>query len=221
MDWLIAVAAAVAAGLAGVEAARWQHLLYRNPEHRVRGGGRWHRVRIAFVAIGFGAVVLLALRPGHYDAGPALLTALFCAAMVLLSSTDFERKLLPDRLMLPAIVLAAAVCWAWPDRSIADIWIGAGIAFAAGAGLFILGAFFGAGRGGAIPFGMGDAKLILLIGLLTGWPAFGTALLIGILSAGIPAVVLVLAGKGGTAFSYGPYLAAGGTVVMLFPGSFV
>jgi prepilin signal peptidase PulO-like enzyme (type II secretory pathway) len=112
-------------------------------------------------------------------------------------------------------------CWAWPDRDIADIAIGGAAGLAAGLGLFILGAMFGSARGGAIPFGFGDAKLIFLLGLLLGWPAFGPALLIGILLAGIPGLVMVALGRGRSVFSYGPYLAAGGLVAMLFPASFV
>jgi prepilin signal peptidase PulO-like enzyme (type II secretory pathway) len=200
----------------------WQHLLYSTPEHRVRGRGPGHIARLVIGAAGCGIVTGVAFRPDHYDAFPALLTALFCCALVVLSSTDFERRLLPNRLTYPAILLAAATCWAWPDRSIADIWIGAGVAFGVGAGLFVMGIFLGSARGvAATPFGLGDVKLIILIGLLSGWPAFGTAIVIGVVLAGLPALVMVFLGRGRSVFSYGPYLAAGGAIVLLFPASFV
>ncbi len=210
-----------AAGL-GAVAVYWQHLLYRLPEQRVRGAGRWLHARLVLGAAGCGVATGLALRPDHYEVGPALLTAVFCFALVVLSSTDLERRLLPNRLMYPSLILAAAFCWAWPDRSIADVWIGAGIAFATGAVLFLAGAFFGSSRGtSTTPFGLGDVKLIILLGLLTGWPAVRTALVIGVLLAGIPAIVMIAFGRGRSAFSYGPYLAMGGVVVLLFTDSFV
>lgn len=222
MDWAIVAMIAAAAGAGGFATGHWQHLLYSDPAHRVRGWGAGHVVRLAGLAVGFAAVAALALRPDHYDAGPAIITALFGMALVVLASTDFERRLLPNRLMYPAILAAAALCWAWPDRSIGEIWIGATVGIGVGAGLFLFGAGFGALRGlRAVPFGMGDAKLILLIGLLAGWPAIGSALLIGVLMGGIPALVMLLAGRSTGVFSYGPYLAAGALAVLLFPSQFV
>ncbi len=222
MNLATAIVAGLVAAVLGAGAVYWQHLLYRLPEQRVRGSAPWLFARLALGAIACGVSTAVALRPDHYDAGPAVLTAMFCFALIVMSSTDFERRLLPNRLMYPTIVLAAAFCWAWPDRSIADIWIGAGIAFATGAVLFLAGAFFGSSRGaGTTPFGLGDVKLIILLGLLTGWPAVRTALVIGVLLAGIPALVMIAFGRGRSAFSYGPYLAVGGVVVLLFTDSFL
>ena len=216
---LIAAAVGAAAGGLG---GRFQHLLYTNAEHRVRRPGLKGRIQPFALAAAGAAVAAIAFRPDHYDAGPAFLTALFALSLLVLASTDFERRLLPNRLMYPSIVAALAFCWAWPDRDILDVAIGAGAGLVAGVGLFALGVFFGSARGiSAIPFGFGDAKLILLLGLLLGWPAFGTALLIGVLVAGIPGLAMVLLGRGSTVFSYGPYLAGGGLVVLLIPGSFV
>ena len=222
MQLALAVTLGILAAVLGVAAVQWQHLLYRLPEHRVRGGGPAHKALMAFGGIGCGLTTALALRPDHYDWFPAFLTALFCFSLVVLSSTDFERRLLPNRLMYPSILAAAALSWAWPDRSLADIWIGTGIAFAAGAALFLVGTLFGSARNvGTTPFGLGDVKLIVLLGLLTGWPAVRSALVIGVLVAGIPALILIAFGRGRSAFSYGPYLAAGGAVVLLFPSAFL
>jgi leader peptidase (prepilin peptidase)/N-methyltransferase len=95
------------------------------------------------------------------------------------------------------------------------LWLAA--ALAAAVLLLLLGALAGAAaRSRETAFGLGDAKLILLIGLLTGWPAVLSALLLGIIAAGIVAAVLiVLRGRGAT-YSYGPYLAAGAVVVLLW-----
>jgi prepilin signal peptidase PulO-like enzyme (type II secretory pathway) len=67
---------------------------------------------------------------------------------------------------------------------------------------------------------MGDVKLIVLLGLLCGWPAVFTALLYGIVMAGVVSFALILRGRSKTVFSYGPYLILGGLIVILFPASF-
>jgi leader peptidase (prepilin peptidase) / N-methyltransferase len=208
-------------GLAfGSVAAGFQHLLYRNAEHRENpASGRKLLVMRVLLGLACAAVIALALRPNHYDAGPALLTAAFGVVLLVIASTDFERRIIPNRLSYPAIVAAILFCWAWPDRSVADVAIGGGVALGIGALLFVVGLFVGGGAGGAL--GLGDVKLALLIGLIVGWPLVTTALIFGVVIAGVPALVLMLAGKGKGYFSYGPYLVAGALIVMLWPGRFL
>lgn len=216
MDYLPAVSAAILGAIFGWTVPGYQHLLYRQPEHRAApASGRKLLLLRLFLAAGCAASGALALRPAHYDAGPAVLTLAFCWVLFVLSSTDFERRIIPNRLSYPAIVAALAVCWAWPDRSWEAILAGGAIALAIGGALFVLGLFFG----GAL--GLGDVKLMLLGGLLAGWPAIFTALVIGIVAAGIPGLALTVAGRGRTYFSYGPYLALGLVIVLLWPARFV
>jgi prepilin signal peptidase PulO-like enzyme (type II secretory pathway) len=115
------------------------------------------------------------------------------------------------------MALPAAFAWARPDRDALDIAVGLGAALAAGAFFFVLGVF--AGRG-ATGFGMGDVKLVILAGLLLGWPLVVYGVFLGIMIAGVPAVALIVLGRGRSQFAYGPYLAAGIAVVMLFPKTF-
>lgn len=216
MDFLPAAAGAIVAAALGWFAAANQHRLFSEPEFRANPmtGQRARTWRIAFAAAA-ALVAALALRPDHYAVGPGILSAAFGFVLVLVSSTDFERRRIPNRVSYPAAILAAAFCWAWPDRTVSDIAIGAG--FALGAGVI----FFGLGllaRGTGL--GLGDVKLMLVIGLLLGWPVVMFALFGGVMLAGIPAVVLILRGRANAHFAYGPYLAAGGLAGLLFPGGF-
>ncbi|MFN0146413.1 MAG: A24 family peptidase, partial [Dehalococcoidia bacterium] len=131
---LIAAALFFAAGWA---AGVFQHYLYRDEQHRTdHARGR----RALAIRGGVGAAAALAaavaFRPDHYSFGPALLTALFALVLIVLSSTDFERRRIPDRLSYPALAAALAVCWAWPDRDVAAIFQGLGFAVAVGAVVF-------------------------------------------------------------------------------------
>lgn len=216
MDTSIALAAGLGGACFGAAAGRWQHLLYRQPAYRqdaARGLRRF--ATMLLVAVACGVVVALALRPGLYAVGPALLTAAFGAALVVLSSTDFERRIIPNRVVYPAIVAAGALCWAWPDRSVASCWLGFAVAGGVALGFFLVGRLLG----GAL--GMGDVKLTALIGLLLGWPGAMYALFLGALLAGIPSLAMTVSGRGGRFFSYGPYLALGALVVLLWPDPFL
>jgi Flp pilus assembly protein protease CpaA len=208
----LAPAVAGAAGFgAGTLAARFQYVLYREPEFRARAQGR----KGLFLRVGLGVAcalaVALSFRPGHYDIGPAFLTALFAVGFLVLASTDIERRRIPNRLSYPMMLAALAVCWAWPDRSISDIFLGAGFGLAVGALLFAAGLVLG----GAL--GMGDAKLMVLIGLVVGWPGVMYALFYGMLFAGVPSLYLVLRGRGRSYYSYGPFLVDGALIPLLFP----
>ncbi len=218
MDWLPAIAGGVAAAPIGWLLAQYQHLFYRQAEYRAAPlrGGTWWRAKPT-VGLAVGLATFIALRPDHYDPGPALLTALFGAVLIVLSSTDFERRIIPNRLMHPALLMALAAMWAWPDRSVTDCLVGAGVALLIGAAMFALGLVVGSALGvKATPFGLGDVRLIILLGLLLGWPAVMTALFMGVILAGLPALVMIFLGRGRSVFSYGPYLAGGGLYALLW-----
>lgn len=222
MDWLPALLGGLIALPAGWAMSRYQHLLYRQPEFRAEPlrNGAWRRLPLIAAPV-LAVSTVLALRPGHYDAGPALLTALFAAVLVVLSSCDFERRIIPNRLVQPAILLALAMCWAWPDRSVADCLWGGAFGLAVGGGLFALGMLTGSLMGIAVtPFGLGDVRLIILMGLLTGWPAIMTVLFIGVILGGVPALLMMMTGRSRRAYSYGPYLAVGGLYALLFMDKF-
>jgi leader peptidase (prepilin peptidase)/N-methyltransferase len=134
--------------------------------------------------------------------------AVFCGALVTVSATDLERRIIPNRIVVPAsLVLLAAQTLLHPSVE----WALAGI----GAAAFFLAAVV-AYPGG---MGMGDVKLAFLLGAVLG-RAVPVALLVGMISALVPAAVLGL--KHGRAarkmaIPFGPFLALGG-VVALFAG---
>src|SRR4051812_15873259 len=138
-----------------------------------------------------------------------LVAAVFCAVLVAISATDLERRIIPNRIVLPAtVVLLAAQTVLHPSIE----WIVAGL----GAALFFLLAAL-AYPGG---MGMGDVKLVLLLGVVLG-RTVPVALLVGMVAALVPSVVLIAKhGKAGRKMTipFGPFLALGG-LVALFVGS--
>ena len=138
----------------------------------------------------------------------ALAAAVFCAALVAVSASDLERRLVPNRVVLPATAVVLALQLA---RAPSVEWPLAGL----GAAAFFLAAALAHPRG----MGMGDVKLALLIGVAVG-RTVPVALLVALLLGLVPALVL-LARHGARArklaIPFAPFLAAGG-LVALFAG---
>jgi leader peptidase (prepilin peptidase)/N-methyltransferase len=134
--------------------------------------------------------------------------AVFCGALVIVTATDLERRIVPNRVVLPAAAVVLVL------RTVADPsaeWALA--ALAAGGALF---AFAFAYPGG---LGMGDVKLALLLGAMLGRTT-GIALMLGLLLAFVPSfVLLVRHGRRARkmAIPLAPFLATG-AIVALFAG---
>lgn len=146
--------------------------------------------------------------------GPALLAGTYASIFLALTLTDLERRLIPNRVVYPALLLAAALSWAWPDTSVGQVFAGGLVAAGIAAGILVLSLPFGADA-----FGMGDVKMIVLVGLVVGLPAVIIGVLVGTLAAGVAAVLLLLSGRLGRRdyLPHGPFLALG-AVVALFWG---
>ena len=138
----------------------------------------------------------------------ALVAAFFCAVLVVISATDLEHRIIPNRVVLPATVavLAAQTAlhpspeWALAALGASGFLLAAAIAYPAG-------------------MGMGDVKLALLMGAMLG-RVVPVALMLGMLLALVPSIVL-LARHGAAArkmgIPFGPFLALG-SVIGLFWG---
>jgi leader peptidase (prepilin peptidase)/N-methyltransferase len=142
--------------------------------------------------------------------GEAFVAAFFVSVLVVLSAIDIERRILPDKIVLPAaaVVLAAHVALE-PDRWVE--WAFAPL----GAFLFLFAAALVYPAG----MGMGDVKLCLLLGAALG-KLVPVALVVGLAAALVPALVLfAMHGKAGRKMGlpFGPFLAVG-AVVALFWG---
>src|SRR5438445_1677111 len=137
--------------------------------------------------------------------GSAAVAAFFCLALVAVSATDIEHRIIPNRIVLPAagIVLAAnttlhpSLEWALGARGASGFLFAAALAYPAG-------------------MGMGDVKLALLMGAALG-RTVSAAMLIGMVAALMPGLVL-LARHGGAArkirIPFGPFLALGSVVAL-------
>ena len=126
--------------------------------------------------------------------------------LVAVSVTDLERRIIPNRIVLPAtavVLVGHTLVEPSPE------WLLGALAASA----FLLVAALISPQG----MGMGDVKLALLIGAMLGRGA-APALAIGSVLAVVPSIaILVRHGRAGrkVGFPFGPFLALGALVVLL------
>lgn len=152
---------------------------------------------------------------------PKLIPALlFVWALLALAMIDLETCLLPDRITKPGIIIGlllngSAVFWqglalTTPLNALLGVVIGYGCLW-----LLSTGYQQATGRYG---MGGGDLKLLGMIGAWLGWQAVLMTLMIAAVSGGLVAMVYLLRGKGRDyAIPFGPYLALGGVLMLLWP----
>jgi leader peptidase (prepilin peptidase)/N-methyltransferase len=169
--------------------------------------GRSDVARLAMIAVAAFLSLLGAIRYGVH-AQTAVVIFSICT-LVVISRHDLERRIIPNRIVLPAwIAILLAHLAIYPHHWVE--WLVSSF----GAGLFFLAVVLAYPAG----MGMGDVKLALLIGAALGY-AVVTALFLGTLAAGVVAAVMLF--KEGSAarkraIPLGPFLAAGAVVVFLF-----
>lgn len=141
--------------------------------------------------------------------GEAALMALFATVFLALLVTDLERRLIPNRIVYPAMLLALAFSWAWPDRGPLAALAGGGLLFVFMFGLHMV------SRGG---MGFGDVKMAALLGLAAGLRGSLVGLVVTTLAGGLAAALLLLTRRLrlGQTMPYGPFLAIGGIVALLW-----
>jgi prepilin signal peptidase PulO-like enzyme (type II secretory pathway) len=110
-------------------------------------------------------------------------------------------------------LIAIALCWAWPASGAVEVLAGGLVALGIAVALLVLSLPFGAGA-----FGMGDVKMIVLIGFVTGLPGVAVGVILGTLAAAVAIIALIglrIVGRRDY-IPHGPFLALGGVVAMLW-----
>jgi len=132
--------------------------------------------------------------------------------LILLAVACFDLKylLIPDKLLLACLVISL-VFLSWQDiinnSSLLLSGLGAGLSASLFLGLIYL---FSKGKA----MGLGDVKLVFIIGLIVGWPNVLPSVFLSFLIGAIIGIALVLLKKKGMkeAVPFGPFLFLGGLI---------
>jgi leader peptidase (prepilin peptidase)/N-methyltransferase len=154
----------------------------------------------------FAAVVI-----AHGASASVWLDLIFVAGLIAITRIDLEHGIIPDRILAPMAVAALVLTAIFQPHQLAERLIAA----AAAGGVFAL-IVLVYPKG----MGMGDAKLLGVMGLVLGRsvaPALLIALVVGTLVGAVVMVKRGVADGRRTKVPFGPFLALGG-VVALFAG---
>lgn len=137
---------------------------------------------------------------------PTLARVAYIAAFAAIFAIDLRTRLIPNAITYPAIAAATLVR---PDGvglvPLPNVL--AGVIAAVIVGAFALRDWMG----------MGDAKLVLLIGLVSGPALAVVGIWLGVVSGGLTSMLLIVAGRATRRdlIPFGPFLAAGAIVALL------
>lgn len=181
---------------------------------RARCCGAKISARYPLTELTLGALYALTVLVLWGEAGEIVMGLIFVSTLLAVTLTDLEQRIIPNKILLVAAVLALVFAAVYDPASLP----GRLAAAAAAGGLFFLAAL-------AYPSGMGlgDVKLAATMGLFLGRDV-GAALLVALLAGAL--VGLVLIARDGTAarkqaIPFGPFLAVGGVVGLLAGGELV
>jgi leader peptidase (prepilin peptidase)/N-methyltransferase len=159
-------------------------------------------------------VVVLTTPPGVLLASRLVLTAI----LIALFAIDLELQILPNRITLPGIAIGFIFSLFGPPGPISSglgILIGGGVLYAIAAVYFLIRREEG--------MGMGDVKMLAMVGAFLGWRAVILTLILSSFVGAIVGLVLMTSKKEGLAYAmpFGTFLALAAFVSMLYGDALV
>ena len=136
----------------------------------------------------------------------SLVRVIFGCALIVLFVTDLQHKILPNVITLPGIVIGFVCSIFLPPgwvSSLIGILVGGGVLFAIAEVYYRV-----RGQEG---LGMGDVKLLAMIGAFLGWKLVLLTLVFASFTGSLAGGVLIASGRGGMKYAlpFGTFLAVG------------
>jgi leader peptidase (prepilin peptidase) / N-methyltransferase len=146
---------------------------------------------------------------GWWLYGPSLLLVsmlLFGCALIVLFAIDLEYQLLPNVITIPGIFVGFAFSFINPPgwlASLIGISVGGGVLWAIAEGYYLIRREEG--------LGMGDVKMLAMIGAFIGWKLTLVTLMMASFAGSIVGVLLIMSRRGGMKYAlpFGTFLALG------------
>ncbi len=145
--------------------------------------------------------------------GPLLAARLvFVGLLVVLFGIDLEHQILPNVITLPGIAVGLAFSWFAPPgwrAALLGALLGAGVLYAIAAGYYAVRKEEG--------LGMGDVKMLAMIGAFLGWQAVLLTLVLASFSGAVIGLAMIAGQRGSMKYAlpFGTFLAIGALVAML------
>ncbi len=133
----------------------------------------------------------------------------FASALIVLFVIDLRHRILPNAITLPGIAAGFVASWVLPPG-----WVSSLIGLVAGGAVLLLIAEAYFRVRGQEGLGMGDVKMLAMIGAFLGWPLMVLTLVLASCAGSLVGVTLIAAGRGSmqAALPFGTFLALGALV---------
>lgn len=141
---------------------------------------------------------------------------LWTAVLLLAAAFDLQRRYIPNWLTYGGIALGLVAAALAGQEPLLAALAGGGVSLLVWGLAFGLGMLWPGGRHMDGALGLGDVKLGTFVGVVCGWPAAVTALLIAMLAGGLAGLASIVwrlvrgRYQPGVSMAYGPYLVIGG-----------
>ncbi len=157
--------------------------------------------------------VLFVLVAATTPVGPQLAAhLLFVCALIVLFGIDLEHQILPNSITLPGIVIGVLFSLAGPPgwrASLLGVLLGGGVLYAIAWGYYAVRKEEG--------LGMGDVKMLAMIGAFLGWQAVLLTLVLASFAGALIGVAMISLQRGSMKYAlpFGTFLAIGAVVALL------
>ncbi len=182
---------------------------------RCRNCGAGISARYPLVEL-LGGLTALAVVTRFGPSLPALVYFLFISALIVVTFIDIDHRIIPDVISLPGIGLGLAASFLLPRTGLVDALLG--ILLGGGSLLAVAVAYRLVAKKEGM--GMGDVKLLAMIGAFIGWRGVLFTIFVGSLVGSLVGFVIVLAQRRKDlklAVPFGPFLSLG-AIVYVFAG---
>lgn len=171
------------------------------------------RISVQYPLVEAVTAALFVLVTGLTPVGPLLVARLlFVCLLVVLFGIDLEHQILPNSITLPGVAAGLVFSAAGPPGlrdALIGVLLGGGVLYAIAGGYYLWRKEEG--------LGMGDVKMLAMIGAFLGWQAVLLTLVLASLSGAIIGVSMMALQRGTMKYAlpFGTFLAIGALVAML------
>jgi leader peptidase (prepilin peptidase)/N-methyltransferase len=195
---------------------RWYHNLPILSWSALRGRCAYCRapISIQYPVIELATALLWVLIVWMTPVGWLLASRLVLAtALIVLFMIDLEHQLLPNAITLPGILVGLAFSFVAPPGpvdSLLGIILGGGVLYGIAAAYYLLRKEEG--------MGMGDVKMLAMVGAFLGWQAVLLTLVLSSFAGAVMGMAMMALQKGNLRYAlpFGTFLAVGALIAMLF-----
>lgn len=148
----------------------------------------------------------------------ALIFFIFAASLIVATFIDIDHRIIPDVITLPGIPLFFISSFLLPHPDLLTPFVRSLLGILAGGGSLFLVAWAYETLTGKEGMGMGDVKLLAMIGALLGWHGVLFTIFAGSTAGCLVGLLVMLKEKGGmkTAIPFGPFLSLGALLYLFW-----